>query len=520
MWQELLLAAGKGAIVGALIGYGTNRLAVWMLFHPRRPLNIAGWKIPLTPGLVVRNQDRLADAVGRAVARDLLDSETLVRHLREANLSGAIEQLLHAEYDELAASEKTLAEALGPGHRESVEQLGGRLAELVLDGLRGMLQKGGADSPLTGPIGRVAEALADQPLGDLLPEDSGKLLARAAFDRIHDAVRSPEFQEMTAERIEAATARFASSDAYAEFEEAGHDYISGRLPAATAAAQESLADYLSSPEFGEEVQTRFASKLYALISGKLPLAGVIITEKLIRELIRQRWPEISQELQEIARGEDLAQVLERQFGAAAGNIFEALREALRDPRTGVTVGTWTAEGLPDLIGGPSGPGGLYPVLEKETEALLRRPLRDLLGLDRPLPHEAVESLSSRLRDLLGPDENMATAREALSESFRRLFLEKPLREVLSWLPREDWDRAGGALAELLERRSIEFLPRLLGEGLRLEDVVSRKIREFDAARIEETIKRVSGRELRGIIRLGGLIGLLAGAAFQTALFFL
>ncbi len=520
MWQELLIAAGKGAAVGALIGYGTNRLAVWMLFHPRRPRTLAGWKVPLTPGLVVRNQDRLADAVGKAVARDLLDTETVVRHLGDANLSASIEQLLHSEYDVLAATDKSVAEALGPGHREPLEQLAGRLADLVVDGLEGMLEKGGENSPMAGPLGTLVESLADQPLGELLPPGSAKVFSRAAFDRIQATLRTPGFQEFAAERIETATARFASSEAYLQFEEAGHDYISGRLPAATAAAQESLADYLASPEFGEQIQERFASKLYGLISGKLPVVGVVITEKLIRELIRQRWPEISHELQEIARGEDLAQVLEKQFGAAAGNIFEALREALRDPRTGVGVGTWTAEGLPTLIGEASEECGLLPALEKETEKVLHRPARELFRLPRPLPDETRAKVAGRLRTMLATEENRTAVRAGLAEGFRSLLFEKPLREVLSWLPREDWDRAGAALAELIERRSIEFLPQLLSEGLRLEHVVSTKVREFDAGRIEETIKRVSGRELRGIIRLGGLIGLVVGATFQTVLFFL
>lgn len=518
-WQELLVEAGKGAAVGALIGYGTNRLAVWMLFHPKLPARILGIKVPLTPGLVVRNQDRLAEAVGRAVARDLLDPETIVNHLREANLSDSIEELLRAEYDTLADSGESLATYLGPGHEEPLEQLGERSADILLDSLGGMLRAPGT-SPVDRPLGALLEVLADRPLAELLPEDVAPALALSIHEGLKDALRTPEFEAFISGRAAAATRRFAGSRAYRNFEDAGYDYIAGRLPAVTSAAQESLADFLASEEFGEQVQERLAGKLYALIVGKFPMAAMLFKERLLKELFAQHWDEIAVELQEIARGEIVTRVIESQFRTASGNIFESLREAIRDPRTGEALGGWAAKEFPGFLEKSPDAELLLRALETQLAALLAQTPRNLFRLPAPLPRHFREDLRRRLQPVFEDEANLAASRQALVDGFRRLTVEKSLHDVLSWIPREDWNRACAAIASLLEERSIGFLPRLLGEGLRLEHVVAAKIREFDSDRIEETIVRVSGRELKGIIRLGGVIGLLVGAAFQTAVYLL
>ena len=55
-------------LLGAAIGYFTNDLAIRMLFRPRRPVFIGKWRLPFTPGIIPRNQGRIAGAVAAAVS--------------------------------------------------------------------------------------------------------------------------------------------------------------------------------------------------------------------------------------------------------------------------------------------------------------------------------------------------------------------------------------------------------------------------------------------------------------------
>ena len=69
--------------VGALIGYGTNYLAVRMIFRPVRPVRILGFTLQ---GLVPRRQAELAASVGRVVGEHLLSHDDLTAALARVDL--------------------------------------------------------------------------------------------------------------------------------------------------------------------------------------------------------------------------------------------------------------------------------------------------------------------------------------------------------------------------------------------------------------------------------------------------
>ena len=68
-------------VIGAIIGYATNWIAVKMLFSPHHEVRLWGIKLPFTPGVIPKGQGRLARAVGKAVEEQLLTKEVLSRVL-------------------------------------------------------------------------------------------------------------------------------------------------------------------------------------------------------------------------------------------------------------------------------------------------------------------------------------------------------------------------------------------------------------------------------------------------------
>lgn len=64
-------------LVGGLIGYVTNYLAIKMLFHPYKAVYLGQWHIPFTPGLIPQQKDRIAAALGNIVSGQLLDMEAV-----------------------------------------------------------------------------------------------------------------------------------------------------------------------------------------------------------------------------------------------------------------------------------------------------------------------------------------------------------------------------------------------------------------------------------------------------------
>ena len=71
----------SGPLIGAVIGYFTNWMAVKMLFRPRKALYIGKLHIPFTPGVIPRRQGALAKALGRMVSESLVRKEDLKESL-------------------------------------------------------------------------------------------------------------------------------------------------------------------------------------------------------------------------------------------------------------------------------------------------------------------------------------------------------------------------------------------------------------------------------------------------------
>lgn len=67
----------SGPIIGAIIGYGTNWLAIKMLFRPLKPIKIVKWTLPFTPGIIPRRKSSLAKAIGDSIGNNLFTSEDI-----------------------------------------------------------------------------------------------------------------------------------------------------------------------------------------------------------------------------------------------------------------------------------------------------------------------------------------------------------------------------------------------------------------------------------------------------------
>ncbi|MBN2737528.1 MAG: DUF445 family protein [Spirochaetales bacterium] len=68
-------------LVGAVIGFVTNYLAIRMIFRPLTQKKIFGIPIPFTPGIIPRQRHVLAESIGKMVSNSLITSDAIQNHL-------------------------------------------------------------------------------------------------------------------------------------------------------------------------------------------------------------------------------------------------------------------------------------------------------------------------------------------------------------------------------------------------------------------------------------------------------
>ncbi|WP_297446675.1 DUF445 family protein [Desulfurobacterium sp.] len=91
-------------VVGGIIGYFTNYVAIKMLFRPRKAVYIGKWKVPFTPGLIPSKRDKLAASIAKVVKENLLTEETVRKRLNEEKVKISIEALVDKGLDRLLDS--------------------------------------------------------------------------------------------------------------------------------------------------------------------------------------------------------------------------------------------------------------------------------------------------------------------------------------------------------------------------------------------------------------------------------
>ncbi len=93
-------------IVGGVIGYFTNWLAIKMIFKPYEPKFVFGKKLPFTPGLMAKERYALSRKIGTTVKKHVLTDDVLIDAINDKDFSVIVDLIL----DSLKNNENTIGD--------------------------------------------------------------------------------------------------------------------------------------------------------------------------------------------------------------------------------------------------------------------------------------------------------------------------------------------------------------------------------------------------------------------------
>lgn len=125
-----------GPIMGLIIGYITNSIAIKMLLRPYEAKYIGRFKVPFTPGLIPKEKGRIAGTIGKVISGELLSSATLRETLLSDKLIGGIKNMVGGAVDRLKNSKNTLRESL---YEKTDKELVDSMAERMTADVTGLI---------------------------------------------------------------------------------------------------------------------------------------------------------------------------------------------------------------------------------------------------------------------------------------------------------------------------------------------------------------------------------------------
>ncbi len=81
-------------IVGAIIGYVTNYLAIKMIFKPHKAKYFLGIKVPFTPGVIAKERKRIAKNIGETIENKVLTKEDINEFLEKIEIDKKVDELI------------------------------------------------------------------------------------------------------------------------------------------------------------------------------------------------------------------------------------------------------------------------------------------------------------------------------------------------------------------------------------------------------------------------------------------
>ena len=164
-------------LLGGVIGYITNDIAIRMLFRPHTAKYFFGIHIPFTPGIIPKEKGRLAEAIGEAISENLMNKEVLEKYLLSEEMIGKVRMSVKDFIDVQQKNQETLLQFLGhyltneeitnivKGANESItkqlshkltdKEVGEKVAHIVIEHVAQKLSLEGAQELLSGMAGAM-----------------------------------------------------------------------------------------------------------------------------------------------------------------------------------------------------------------------------------------------------------------------------------------------------------------------------------------------------------------------------
>ncbi len=514
-WVRALVTVAFGAAAGGI----TNRVAIWMLFHPYEPVRFLGLRLPWLQGAIPKNRERLARSIGRTIGTHLLTPDDLAAALRTSHLQEAFEGRLGEVLREGAARPLPSVRELLP--EAALPEIRAILAR-ALEGGRGALTSvlaspafGSRAADLLREVGASLDREADADGGDS-PGSGVRLLRRRVSAWAAHAVESEAFEIALRRQLERATTELlrpgrplrdiVPSGVSAALQEAVAEYLPGLL--------ERLGRLLEDAAARERFETAVHELLERFMSDlrfhQRVVARLVVTEETVNRVVATLEEEGAERLGELLREQEVQ-------AAMARSANRSIEELLDRPAA-------------EVLGGPDGSR-----VERVLDALgawLVRTARDpgarRFVLDRM--EAAARTRGQGWGDLLGqvPAERLGRwlAGALDSEAGRRTWTEVSGRLVDGLL-----ERPIGAPARLLGPGGPERLADVLAPPLwdwiageipsaaarvRIDERVEEKILEFPLTELEALVRTVTQRELDLIVTLGYVLGAMIGGLLVLA----
>lgn len=518
-------------IIGAAIGYLTNRVAIRMLFRPLKKWRVGPLSLPMTPGVIPAKRHELARNIAEMVAEHLLTSEELNKALHkdafQSHLYKTIRNRLQAiAHQDWGTIYTVLPPSLHATFDEKKQEFSIKISRLVVEHLNNepfeSLLKGFIDDWTRKMLARDIRDFVTDPT--LLEAQLAQLVQKG----VQAIVTAPQTQSELYSRTKQYLLSFLTQ------QQPLGDFVPNEIRNYLHSRTDHGADYLlkvcsellKKPGIQERLSQEAVKAILAYIETLGPMASMIqgfmtveSLEKKISDYLFEHQDDVARMITGDQVKNELSSLLKKKtaelFDTKVTTLMAHIDYEQRDKLT-AAVSSQVTQLLTST--------GMETLLTELVTARIRAQLSSAelrvgtlaSGVVAYPEHKIAQFFHAQVKSMLSSETFYQTL-EKLSASMLTAACNKPIGSIAHLFSATTIEAISETGTSKLTGTLARELPSLL-PVLDIKKIVSTRIDSFDLLRLERLLLSIMEQQFKYINLFGGLLGFLIGCL--NLLFFL
>ncbi|OPD33087.1 hypothetical protein AL714_18540 [Clostridium botulinum] len=486
------------SIIGGIIGYLTNWIAIKMLFRPYEEKRIFGMKVPFTPGLIPKEKTRIAKSVGNAIGEHLLSSEIIVKSLCSENMNNRLKIWIRQKVYSLITTKKTLEdkfkEFLDYKYDYFINALKASLSKLTINNLKNEKNRDKVKQIIKIKLDKILSLKGNHITNNYIY----KQIKRGLINNTNEYLKSNNFKEVLKSLIIENI-----KDEEVLNKKIGNiipNNFTSNIKVYVYRKKDNLSNYINEMLKEEGNINKLKNILREVINNNVNsfmsmfIDVNAISDKTIVFLEGYLQREETKEEMVSLVNKSIDKILDTDLQDIIENIPENNKDVILDETVDILCQKFQNTEM------------ILEMIEKiESHFQGKNSLNDIIEKININPYKFINSIIDKFID----SENFEAIINNLISDIIENFMKTPIYELTQG-NEEGILNTSYQIVKNVYNRFIENQAEEVISILDISSIVEDRINEFDVYLAEEIILEISSKELKAITWLGGLLGALIG----------
>lgn len=476
-------------IVGAVIGYITNWLAIKMLFRPHYEKRFFGIKIPFTPGLIPKERDRIAKSIGDTIGTHLLTSDMLVEALCSDKVKKHVGSWLKDRILRVKESRITLGQWLNKVNVDIADTLQVKiektLAKIIIEQLRREELKEVALDILDREVFEGSENIHEIKLYNLLKKKIQQV--------IYNLLNSADFKDEIGIFLQKKFSEF-KNDTRPLVEVVPKTWVDS-LKIYLYNNSEEIAKFIKDSLENENVRDRIKSAVFKVVEDNL---GKLVTMFISPEVIGRKVIDAIERYMDNPQNQSnivfiIINFINRIMSKSVSEILSGISSD-----AGRNGSAEIAEMMADYLRNPENTNAVFDLIENK-----------IISTQGGFRNVFMDNAGKFIMDVVGSEKFEKVVYSFVHNTIIENLINKPLYLIMEVVDISSMDVIIKYFEDVYEGL-VRSNAHQVVELIDISSIVEKRINSFDVAFAEKIILDVASRELSAITWLGALLGGIMG----------